>query len=111
MKALPLKFTHGQGYSPCEVSEVTHLRFSLPGPFPTRIIPVMTKGRREGTPNWTWNGDTEKPTVKPSILTSMDVPAGRVVCHSFITDGRIQFLPDCTHELAGQTVDLLEVDE
>ncbi|WP_019573378.1 DUF6527 family protein [Curvibacter lanceolatus] len=27
-------------------------------------------------------------------------------CHSFVTDGRIQFLSDCTHELAGQTVDL-----
>lgn len=27
-------------------------------------------------------------------------------CHSFVTDGRIQFLGDCTHSLAGQTVDL-----
>ena len=28
------------------------------------------------------------------------------ICHSFVTDGRIQFLGDCTHKLAGQTVDL-----
>jgi len=28
------------------------------------------------------------------------------VCYSYITDGRIQFLSDCTHELANQTVDL-----
>jgi hypothetical protein len=28
------------------------------------------------------------------------------VCHSFVVDGRIQFLGDCTHHLAGQTVDL-----
>jgi hypothetical protein len=28
------------------------------------------------------------------------------VCHSFITDGRIQFLGDCTHKLAGQTVEI-----
>jgi len=27
-------------------------------------------------------------------------------CHSFVTDGRIQFLADCTHALANQTVDL-----
>jgi len=27
-------------------------------------------------------------------------------CHSFITAGRIQFLDDCSHDLAGQTVDL-----
>lgn len=30
------------------------------------------------------------------------------LCHSFVTDGRIQFLTDSTHELAGQTVDLPE---
>lgn len=28
------------------------------------------------------------------------------VCHSFITAGRIMFLDDCTHALAGKTVDL-----
>jgi hypothetical protein len=27
-------------------------------------------------------------------------------CHTFITDGRVQFLADCTHELARQTLDL-----
>jgi len=27
-------------------------------------------------------------------------------CHSFVTDGQIQFLGDCTHALAGQTVPL-----
>ena len=30
------------------------------------------------------------------------------VCHSFVTDGRIQFLGDCTHKLAGQTVNIPE---
>ncbi len=29
-------------------------------------------------------------------------------CHSFIEKGKIRFLPDCTHSLAGQTVDLPE---
>jgi hypothetical protein len=28
-----------------------------------------------------------------------------------VTDGRIQFLGDCTHALAGQTVDLLPFDD
>ncbi len=32
------------------------------------------------------------------------------ICHSFVTDGRIQFLSDCTHPLAGQTVDIPEWD-
>lgn len=31
------------------------------------------------------------------------------VCHSYVTNGRIQYLGDCTHELAGQTVDLPEL--
>lgn len=33
------------------------------------------------------------------------------VCHSFVTDGKIQYLGDCTHALAGQTVELPEVKE
>jgi hypothetical protein len=27
-------------------------------------------------------------------------------CHSFVRNGRIEFLGDCTHALASQTVDL-----
>lgn len=63
-------------------------------------------------PRWSWNGSAEKPTFSPSVLVRYDGPdAGKdgappAVCHSFVTDGRIQFLGDCTHALAGQTVDL-----
>lgn len=32
------------------------------------------------------------------------------VCHHYVRDGKIQFLPDCTHALAGQTVDMVEYD-
>jgi hypothetical protein len=32
------------------------------------------------------------------------------VCHSFVTDGRIHFLADCTHALAGHIVDLPDWD-
>lgn len=41
-------------------------------------------------------------------LRNGDYPESR--CHSFITDGKIQYLSDCFHELAGQTVDLPEID-
>lgn len=61
-----------------------------------------------GHPVWSFNESLERPTVSPSVLvtwTEFDVPK---VCHSFINDGRIQFLGDCTHALAGQTVDLPE---
>jgi len=61
---------------------------------------------------WTFNGDYERPTFTPSILVTYngrdagvdDAPPA--VCHSFVTDGHIQFLGDCTHALAGQTVSL-----
>lgn len=37
----------------------------------------------------------------------MSHPKWRTVCHSFVRDGQIEFLADCTHGLAGQTVPLL----
>jgi hypothetical protein len=32
-------------------------------------------------------------------------------CHTFVNDGRVHFLSGCTHEFAGQTLDLLDVEE
>lgn len=91
-------------------------------------------------PRWTWNGDADKPTFTPSVLVTwsepanlhdqdalkrdiaeaqrrrdageqnVKIPLANKVCHTFVTDGRIQFLNDCTHALAGQTVDLPPVD-
>lgn len=63
-------------------------------------------------PRWGWNGDAERPTFTPSVLVRYEgADAGQdgappAICHTFVTDGRIQFLGDCTHALAGQTVDL-----
>jgi hypothetical protein len=53
---------------------------------------------------WKFNGDKKKPTFRPSML----IPTPR--CHSFVTDGRIQFLNDSMHKMAGQTLDLPEID-
>lgn len=65
-----------------------------------------------GKPHWGFNGDFEKPTLTPSVLKSWPEGPERTpkVCHSFVTDGRIQFLGDCTHKFAGQTVDLPEIE-
>ncbi len=54
---------------------------------------------------WTFNGDREKPTFRNSVLIHAHPPS-RPRCHSYVTDGRIQFLPDSTHALSGKTVDL-----
>lgn len=62
-------------------------------------------------------------TIRPSILVyerqkliNEDLPWDDLIapenkmmtprCHSFVRDGKIEFLSDSTHKLAGQTVDL-----
>ena len=58
--------------------------------------------------NATWSVNVEVDTITPSVLVrggSRDI-----TCHSFVTNGRIQFLTDSTHALAGQTVDLPDWD-
>ena len=82
-----------------------------------------------GAGAWSWDGNVDTPTFSPSVLVTSghyvagqegkrcwcnynaehpDKPApftcGR--CHSFVQAGQIQFLGDCTHALAGQTVPL-----
>lgn len=109
MKAKPIRQT-ADGFEPCGPTEATHIQLHLPGPLPNRILPVMVGGRREGTPNWTWNGSVEAPTVRPSVLSRGGDVDGEHVCHSWINEGKVQFLSDCTHEFAGKTLDLLEID-
>lgn len=70
---------------------------------------------------WTWNGDRDAPTFSPSLLSKRwGYPYGidpepdetqepsQQICHNFVTDGKIQFLTDSTHHLAGQTVEIPE---
>lgn len=81
---------------------------------------------------WKFNQDFDSPTISPSYLmrfshsseannkkaldfhknkgrypTLKELPYDtHEVCHSFIKNGKIQFLNDCTHKLKGQTVEL-----
>ena len=63
---------------------------------------------RDRHPSWSWNEDYECPTVSPSIRL---IHTGNQVDHLFIRDGKIQYLNDCTHELAGKTVDMVDFPE
>lgn len=81
-------------------------------------------------PRWNWNGNEVKPTLTPSVLVRSGHFAGGQegkgcwcsynaahphdpspftchLCHTYITDGKIHFLPDCSHTLAGHTVDMV----
>ena len=58
---------------------------------------------------WSFNGRFDKPTFKPSMLVNKDSSNKAVPkCHSYVTDGEIQFLSDCTHDMKGKTVELEE---
>lgn len=79
-------------------------------------IPHVVNVFADREPRWSYNGNPEAPTLAPSVLNR----TGRAVdptfvpepgdppeiCHVFVVDGKIQFLGDCTHVLAGQTVPL-----
>jgi len=84
------------------------------------------------TERWTFNGDFEKPTFNPSMLVKSghymqehkgdcwcdynrkhpdkQTPHKCIICHSYVTNGKIKYLSDCTHEFAGKTIDLEDME-
>ena len=60
-----------------------------------------------------WKVDYEMQTIAPSVRVSTPLPKKTEICHSFVRSGKIQYLSDSTHELAGKTVVLpeFEMDE
>lgn len=91
------------------------LVFNCPGCEESHGIPVFLK-RGYGGPLWSWNRSLTKPTCQPSILVTHSHPKAGIDgnpparCHSYVTDGMIQFLPDSTHKLSGKTVPLPPVN-
>ena len=53
-----------------------------------------------------FNMDLDNPTISPSLLQNFT--PGKL-CHSYIKDGKIQYLNDCQHKLAGQIIDLPDI--
>lgn len=79
---------------------------------------------------WELTGTEESPTIRPSVLVRSGHYAGQsqedcwcsyeerfgekspfkcMQCHSFITDGKIEYLGDCTHRFAGQIVKMEDI--
>jgi hypothetical protein len=81
-----------------------YLRFHCPGCGCSHVV------KTDGDHAWSWKGGLDKPTLRPSVLFNGDHSNPTVPrCHSYVTDGRIKFLADCDHDLAGQEVDLPEI--
>ncbi len=87
--------------------------FWCPGCDSAHIVNVE-RGAGEGGPCWGYNSNPEAPTFSPSILVTYNGTDAGIdgappsICHSFVNDGKIQFLDDCTHPLAGKTVPIPE---
>lgn len=119
----------GQIVRECETSDGRPLGWMV-------FCPACGSGHLFDKGRWTFDGDHERPTFNPSMLIrTVRLPdlapgeadyakgpdgkylldeTGRIrgardwVCHSFVRDGQIQYLDDCTHDLKGQTVPLPE---
>lgn len=76
-------------------------------------VRVLAPGGIEDHTCWTFNGDMKRPTITPSIKAERfwGRKQEHRVCHSYVTEGAIAYLSDCTHELAGQTVRLPTVND
>lgn len=85
-------------------------------------------------PGWAFDGNYDAPTLSPSVLVrgGHHAPGWKGpdcwcnlaqrypdreptrfkcgVCHTFVRGGKIEFLNDCTHELAGKTVAMVVPD-
>lgn len=76
--------------------------------------------------NNTWNiYGVDKPTVHPSVLSLYRHPKGYTndnpaplgytgeyvedICHLFIREGRLEYLGDCTHSMANEIVDMVDI--
>ena len=101
MKCVPLSDTNGNHVGElveCPACGYGHLFRTVP---------------HENLPVWSFNGDRDRPTFSPSMLVNANLHEkypNAIRCHSFVREGRIEFLTDCSHAMAGQTVDLPEAE-
>lgn len=63
-----------------------------------------------------FNMNFTRPTIRPSILVTYNGLNAGVdgappsICHSFVTDGSIEYCGDSTHELSGKSVAIPDWD-
>ena len=77
-----------------------------------QVFPSSMPKQRASDPRWQIHSINPL-TISPSLLVTCRYggEAQERRCHSFIKNGKWQFLSDCTHELAGQTVPMAKIPE
>ncbi len=99
-----IKIAIGRKYVYPGHGEQQHHTFNCPGCETTHSFHV---------PRWTFTGTVECPTYVPSLVTWYNDPRTgeeKCRCHSFVREGRIEFLGDCYHALKGKTVEIPDWD-
>jgi hypothetical protein len=84
---------------------------------------INTKVPNHLNAQWNFNYNVDKPTFTPSINertgyfvdpnTKGDedwLKNNSYHCHFIITNGKIQFCGDCSHDLKNKTIEMLEID-
>lgn len=84
------------------------VRVFCPGCQEPHVLPTS------GEVFWSFNGDMESPGFRPNLLISAFKVVGTQVvrvtkCHSNIRAGRIEYLLDSDHDLAGESIELPDV--
>lgn len=90
-----------------QASDSAGWEFNCPGCGDPHRLTTQGNGAR-----WTFNANADSPTFTPSLITRYrcgDPEEPDRVCHLFIRDGKIEYLDDCTHGMAGQTVGMVEL--
>ena len=76
--------------------------------FPT-VLPVITKGSRDKANAWTWNGDLEKPTLKPSVRINYHNGEKMTEIHYWLNNGIVNCLDDCKDGNARKKLKLIDI--
>lgn len=86
--------------------ETAGLNFSCPGgcgDVATCSVRPIGEPKAAGSgPSWEWNGDEEKPTLTPSILSAID--RGGCGWHGYLTDGIFKVLSGPGDQCRGRRV-------
>lgn len=73
---------------------------------------VTTERKNDRGAQWQFNGNMNQPTFHPSIEVWHKGFDGtkQTDCHAIVSNGFIQYLPDCAHELKDQIIELPEIE-
>ena len=77
-------------WHPPAFDDPLHIVLNLPGGIGTVVLRVHRAGQTPtGSPSWLWDGDRERPTLEPSINSTIEYPQprGKINWHGHLKAG------------------------